>query len=125
MQRRMVHCDAYLAILWVAFAFQVAFMAVTGWAWRAKAIHNFRVRCGGGGASKSALQHEPDAKHCRLPAVARVQTSLWALAAVATALACHSNFLLYLLATKTTVRLHAGSRGWGGGPAPAPAGAAA
>ena len=36
-----------------------------------------------------------------------MQTSLWALAAVATALACHSNFLLYLLASDTTVRLEA------------------
>lgn len=37
-----------------------------------------------------------------------LQTSLWALAAVATALACHINWLLYILATDTKAR-HSGS----------------
>lgn len=43
-QRRVTSCDAYLSMLWLVWAIQVAFITTTGWAYSAKQIHNFRVR---------------------------------------------------------------------------------
>ena len=44
MQRRVVHCNTYLALWWVAFSLQAGFLAVVCWAISAKQVHNFRVR---------------------------------------------------------------------------------